>query len=73
MVLAIHSSGELSRGLEQNGYAGEERCSVISWDNLSPEDSGTVFVFAIICTVVLLELLSAGCRGQGIAGDWEAQ
>ena len=37
VILAIHSSCGLARGPEKKGCAGEERCNVISWDNLSPE------------------------------------
>ena len=62
VVPALHSSSKLARGLEQNGCADEKKCSVISWDYLSAEAAGTVFV----CSVFLLELPLAGYRGEGI-------
>ena len=66
VVPALHSSSKLARGLEQNGCADEKKCSVISWDYLSAEAAGTVFVFSVFHTVVLLELPLAGYRGEGI-------
>lgn len=46
---------------------------MISWDNLSPDNLSTVVLSSVIHTVVLLELLVAGCRGRGIAGGWETR
>lgn len=73
VVPALHSSCRLARGLEQNGCAGEEKCSMISWDNMSAEAAGTV-VFSVIHTVVLLELSLAGTKERallvlGMLGD----
>ena len=72
VIVTIHSSRGLARGLEQNGCAGEVKCSMISWDSMSTEAAGTV-VFSVIQTVVLLELSLAGYKGEGLAGDWEAR
>ena len=72
VVLGLHFSCRLARGPEKNVCAGEEKCSVISWD-MSAEDAGTVGLSSVIYTVLLLELLVARCRGQGIAGAWEAR
>ena len=69
----MYSSDRMARGLEQNGCAGEDWCSMIAWDDLSPEAAGTVIVVLTICTVVLLELPSAGYRGEGITAVWRAQ
>lgn len=73
VVLGLHFSFRLARGPEKNGCAGEEKCSVISWDDMSAETAVTFVLLSVIHTVVLLELLVAGCRGQGIAGAWEAR
>ena len=54
VVPALHSSSKLARGLEQNGCACEECCSMIAWDNMSPEAASTVIVVLTIGTVVLL-------------------
>lgn len=72
VIPGLDSSCRLARGLEQNSCAGEEMCCVISLDNLSPGAEGTV-VSSVVHTVVLLELSSAGYRGEGIACAWEAQ
>ena len=71
VVLGLHFSCRLARGPEENVCAGEEKYSVISWD-MSAGDAGTVVLSSVIYTVFLLELLVARCRGQGIAGGWEA-
>ena len=68
VIPGLHFSCRLARGLEQNGCAGEEKCSMISWDIMSTEAVGTV-VFSVIHTVVLLELSLAGYKGEGLAGD----
>jgi len=72
VIPGLNSSCRLTRGLEQNGFAGREMCCVISLDNLSPEAEGTVVLFSVIHTVVLLELPSVGYRGGRIACVWEA-
>ena len=72
VIAGLHFSCRLARGLEQNGCAGEVKCSMISWDSMSTEAAGTV-VFSVIHTVVLLELSLAGYKGEGLAGDWEAR
>lgn len=60
VVTGLHFSCTLSRGPEKNGCAGEEKCSVISWDVMSAEASGTVVLFSLIHTVVLWKVPSAG-------------
>lgn len=37
VVLGLHFSCRLARGPEKNVCAGEEKCSVIYWDNMSAE------------------------------------
>ena len=46
VIPGLHFSCRLARGLEQNGCAGEERCSVISWEAFSPEAAGTLVFFS---------------------------
>ena len=43
VIVAIHSSHGLARGLEQNGCAGEDRCSMMSWDSVSPDIQALLF------------------------------
>ena len=54
VALAMYFSCRMARGLEQNGCACEECCSMIAWDNMSPEAASTVIVVLTIGTVVLL-------------------
>ena len=69
----LHFSCGLARGTEKNGCAGAGKCTVVSWDVMSAEAAGTVVLFSLIHTVVVLMLPSAGFRGGGIAGAWEAR
>ena len=69
----LHFSCRLARGPEKNGCAGAGKCTVISWDVMSAEAAGTVVLFSLIHTVVVLMLPSAGYRGGGIGGAWEAR
>lgn len=48
VVLGLHSSCRLARGPEKNVCAGEEKCSVIYWDNMSARLAGTVVLFSVI-------------------------
>ena len=73
VVTGLHCSCMLTRAPEENGWAGEEKRSVIAWDVMSAEAAGTVVLFSLIHSVVLLKLPSAGYRGGGIACVWEAQ
>lgn len=66
VALGMYFSCRMARGLEQNGCAGEKKYRMISWDYLSAEAAGTVFVFSVFHTVVLLELPLAGYRREGI-------
>ena len=47
VIPGLNSSCRLTRGLEQNGFAGREMCCVISLNNLSPEAEGTVVLFSV--------------------------
>ena len=69
----LHFSCRLARGPEKIGCAGDGKCSVISWDVMSVEAAGTVVLFSLIHTVVVLMLPSAGYRGGIMAGAWETR
>ena len=48
VVPALHPSCRLARGLEQNGCAGEEKCSVLYWNDMSAEAASTIVLFSVI-------------------------
>lgn len=48
VVLGLHFSCRLARGPEKNVCAGEEKCSVLYWDDMSAEAAGTVVLFSVI-------------------------
>ena len=52
----LHFSCRLARVPEKTGCPGAGKCTVISWDVMSAEAAGTVVLFSLIHTVVILML-----------------
>ena len=72
VIAGLHFSCRLARGPEENVCAGEEKCSVLYWNDMSAEAASTIVLFSVIQCGPFGPAIS-WVRRRGHCLSWEAQ